>query len=128
MSIKTVILYAILLISSIGGNSMELDSLILNENTVELGDKEKERECSDFLRIFANATRHYSSCIVKYAKPVRICERCTKQYTRVLRLNPISYNQSTCVSDLIRSERFQILLKVYDFQTGVWEDGNCRSK
>ena len=85
-------------------------------------------ECDSFLRLFANTTKEFDLCAVKHAKPLRFCEKCTKEYTDLLAANPVKYHDSNCVKDLVRSERFQIVMKVYDFQTGLWHSAHCDSK
>ena len=85
--------------------------------------KDIKTECGAFLRMFAQTTQHFNWCAVEHAKPLRFCEKCTKQYTDLLKQNPIAFNDSNCVKDLVKSERFQIVMKVCDFQTGLWREG-----
>ena len=122
----SVLYVAILFISYSGCNETANDVPCYNELT-NAGNNIKT-ECACFLRFFANATQHFNWCIVKHARPLRMCEKCTEQYSRLLERNPVNFNSSRCVDELIRSERFQVVMKVYDFQTGLWESAHCESK
>ena len=105
------------------GNNIEYfnDSLTNTGNSIKT-------ECASFLKKFANATQRFNWCVVKHAKPLRMCEKCTAQYGQLLINDPVEFNSSNCVNDLIKSERFQVVMKVYDFQTGLWESAHCSSK
>lgn len=105
------------------GNNIEY----FNESLTNTGNSIRT-ECACFLKMFANATQQFNLCIVKHAKPLRMCEKCAAQYSRLLKRDPVDFNSSNCVDDLIRSERFQVVMKVYDFQTGLWESAHCASK
>lgn len=102
----------------------------INTNNVNLASSanlgsEIKIECSSFLRLFANATQRFNWCAVRHAKPLRFCEKCTKEYSDLLERNPVKFNDSRCVDDLVRSEKFQIVTRVYDFQTGLWDAAHC---
>ena len=119
-----------LFISYSGCSEMDNDALFFNES-FENSDKSHKTECAHILSMFANATQHFNWCVVKHAKPLRMCEKCTSQYSILLTRNPVagSYpNSSHCVDELIRSERFQVVMKVYEFQTGLWDSAHCESK
>ena len=105
------------------GNNVEY----FNDPLTNTGNSIKT-ECACFLKLFANATQHFNWCVVKHAKPLRMCEKCAAQYRRLLKRDPVKFNSSSCVDDLVRSERFQVVMKVYDFQTGLWGSANCASK
>ena len=116
----------ILFISYSGSSETNNDALYFNE-WFENGGNHIKTECANFLRMFANATKHFNWCIVRNAKPLRMCEKCTSQYSRLLTKNPVGSNpnSSHCVDELIRSERFQVVMKVYEFQTGLWDSAHC---
>jgi hypothetical protein len=122
-----VVYVTVLFISYSGSNETGNNVLYSNDSLGNVG-KSIKRECASFLKLFANATQHFNWCIVKHAKPLRMCEKCTAQYSTLLKRNPVNFNSSVCVDDLVKSERFQVVMKVYDFQTGLWESAHCGSK
>ena len=103
-------------------------TFFFNNSLTNRGNHIIKRECASFLNEFANATQHFNWCMVKHAKPLQICEKCLAQYSWLLNKNPLNFNSSQCVSDLVTSERFQVVMKVYDFQTGLWASAHCDSK
>ena len=115
-----------LFISYSGCTEADTDALYFNES-FENGGNHMKIECAYFLRMFANATQHFNRCIVRNAKPLRMCEKCTSEYSTLLTRNPVGSNpnSSHCVDELVRSERFQVVMKVYEFQTGLWDSAHC---
>ncbi|XP_028414089.1 osteopetrosis-associated transmembrane protein 1-like [Dendronephthya gigantea] len=115
----------IFFISHSGSNEVKSILYFNNSYVWESMGNHIKRECASFLKEFANATQKFNLCIVKHAKPLRMCEECTGQYSWLLEKNPLGFNSSHCVFDLVRSERFQVVMKVYDFQTGIWKSAHC---
>jgi hypothetical protein len=129
MLIFSLLHVVVLFVNLSSGNETYNHAFYFDELLENLGNRIKT-ECAYFLKTFANATQHFNWCVVKHAKPLRMCEKCTSQYTGLLKRNPVSSNpnSSHCVDELVRSERFQVVMKVYQFQTGLWDSAHCESK
>ena len=127
MSSYSVIWAVILFLSSSGCKKTDNKLCYFNESMLGTGDTIKT-QCEFFLKFFANVTQHFNWCVVQHAQPLRMCEKCARQYEYLTKHDPVAFNSSFCVDQLIKSERFQVVMKVYDFQTGLWENAHCQSK
>ena len=73
-------------------NETTNNSCCNNSLTSDLGRRIKT-ECACFLKLFANATQRFNLCLVKHAKPLRMCEKCALQYSEVVARNPCEIQQ-----------------------------------
>lgn len=87
--------------------------------------------CIQLLREFANNSANLSSCLAGVAWPVRVCQRCYKEYAQLKATmnkigNPMQ-NSSTlsCGTTLLRSDRVQVIVQLNKVFDDVWSDSKC---
>ncbi|CAI9563224.1 unnamed protein product [Staurois parvus] len=89
--------------------------------------------CIQILHEFANNSGDLSSCLASMAWPVRVCQHCYKEYAQIkATMNKIGsplQNSSTvsCGTTLLRSDRVQVIVALYNFFDDVWTASKCAS-
>ncbi|XP_078398657.1 osteopetrosis-associated transmembrane protein 1 [Cetorhinus maximus] len=84
--------------------------------------------CRQLLLGFARSGSALICCVARNARPVRICEECTFQFRNLweafANISESSGNVS-CSKQLLRSDRLQIVLNMYNYLQTIWTDSMC---
>ncbi|GCC28213.1 hypothetical protein chiPu_0006642 [Chiloscyllium punctatum] len=84
--------------------------------------------CRQLLWDFAQSSASLISCVVKNARPVRLCEECTPQFQSLWEaFANISKNSGnvSCSKQLLRSDRLQLVLNMNNYLRKIWTDSMC---
>ncbi|XP_048387246.1 osteopetrosis-associated transmembrane protein 1 [Stegostoma tigrinum] len=84
--------------------------------------------CRQLLWDFAQSSASLVSCVVKNARPVRVCEECTSQFHILWEaFANISKNSGnvSCSKQLLRSDRLQLVLNMNNYLEKIWTDSMC---
>ncbi|NP_001279106.1 osteopetrosis-associated transmembrane protein 1 precursor [Callorhinchus milii] len=87
-----------------------------------------DESCRELLRDFANSCASLVDCALKNARPVRLCEDCIPQFHNFWgNFDNISKSSGniSCSTQLLRSDRLQLVLKLYRFLQEIWSKSNC---
>ncbi|XP_059838974.1 osteopetrosis-associated transmembrane protein 1 [Hypanus sabinus] len=84
--------------------------------------------CRQLLNEFGESCSTLLSCLVKNARPVRVCERCFSHFNNFSdvydKIAKDSGNVS-CTAQLLRSDRLQIVLNTQKSLRTIWTDAQC---
>ncbi|XP_072911978.1 osteopetrosis-associated transmembrane protein 1 [Hemitrygon akajei] len=98
-----------------------MDSELLEDGAVN-------PRCRQLLNEFGESCSTLLSCLVKNARPVRICERCFSLFNNFGdvydKISKDSENVS-CSTQLLRSDRLQIVLNTQKSLRTIWTDAQC---
>ncbi|XP_043860004.1 osteopetrosis-associated transmembrane protein 1 isoform X2 [Dromiciops gliroides] len=93
---------------------------------------ELEPECRELLLDFANSSAELTGCLVRSARPVRLCQNCFQLFQQVTgKMDNISRavgNMSeshNCAKSLLMSDRMQIVVILSQFFNTTWQEANC---
>ncbi|XP_074166255.1 osteopetrosis-associated transmembrane protein 1 [Sminthopsis crassicaudata] len=93
---------------------------------------ELEPECRELLLDFANSSAELTGCLVRSARPVRLCQSCFPLFQQVTsKMDNISRavgNMSeshNCAKNLLMSDRMQIVVILSEFFNATWQEANC---
>ncbi|KAJ6651335.1 hypothetical protein lerEdw1_021067 [Lerista edwardsae] len=93
-----------------------------------------EPECRELLAAFANSSVKMISCLVRSARPVKVCQNCYRQYHEVeeqleniSRVVGNSSECNSCAKSLLMSDRLQVVVLLSKFFTSTWKKANCAS-
>lgn len=88
--------------------------------------------CRELLLDFARSSAELTGCLVRSARPVRICQACFPLFqqvvvkmdniSRAVENTSVSHN---CDRSLLMSDRMQIVLILSEFFNSTWEKANC---
>ncbi|XP_030044895.1 osteopetrosis-associated transmembrane protein 1 [Microcaecilia unicolor] len=87
--------------------------------------------CQLVLGEVANSSAGLSQCLVRFARPVRLCLGCRAQFQELSRLlsnvsaAPQNTSESSCAANLLRSDRLQLILSLTEFFNKTWKDAKC---
>ncbi|XP_054991040.1 osteopetrosis-associated transmembrane protein 1 [Sorex araneus] len=88
-------------------------------------------ECRELLLDFANSSAELTGCLVRSARPVRVCQTCyplfqqvTSKMDNITRARNASESPN-CARSLLMSDRMQIVLILSEFFNSTWEKANC---
>ncbi|GAB1295069.1 Osteopetrosis-associated transmembrane protein 1 [Apodemus speciosus] len=91
-----------------------------------------EPECRELLMDFANSSAELTACMVRSARPVRLCQTCYPLFQQVaIKMDNISRNvrntseSQRCAGSLLTADRMQIVLMVSEFFNSTWQEANC---
>uniref|UniRef100_A0A7M4FR84 Osteoclastosis associated transmembrane protein 1 n=1 Tax=Crocodylus porosus TaxID=8502 RepID=A0A7M4FR84_CROPO len=91
-----------------------------------------EPECRELLAGFASSCAALSGCLVRSARPVRLCQSCyhtfravTEQLDNITRAVGNSSKSYNCAKSLLMSDRLQIIVVLSEFFNKTWEEANC---
>ncbi|KAM5256524.1 osteopetrosis-associated transmembrane protein 1 [Ctenodactylus gundi] len=89
-------------------------------------------ECREMLRDFANSSAELTGCLVRSARPVRLCQACHPLFHQVVsKMDNISRavgNSSegpSCARSLLMADRMQIVVVLSEFFNTTWQEANC---
>ncbi|XP_036920885.1 osteopetrosis-associated transmembrane protein 1 [Sturnira hondurensis] len=89
-------------------------------------------ECRELLLDFANSSAELTGCLVRGARPVRLCQTCYPLFQQVAsKMDNISravQNTSeshSCARSLLMADRIQIVLILSEFFNSTWQKANC---
>ncbi|XP_051881401.1 osteopetrosis-associated transmembrane protein 1 [Pristis pectinata] len=86
------------------------------------------QRCRQLLAEFGDSCKALVGCAVKNARPVRICEKCLSLFhdfwDAFANISKDSGNVS-CSTQLLRSDRLQIVLKTQKFLQQLWTGSQC---
>ncbi|XP_067402662.1 osteopetrosis-associated transmembrane protein 1 [Emydura macquarii macquarii] len=88
-------------------------------------------ECRELLLGFANSSVGLAGCLVRSARPVRLCRSCYRHFQSVTeQLENITRavgnsSESNCAKSLLMSDRVQIVVILSQFFNSTWEKANC---
>lgn len=104
-----------------------LTVLLVNISWISCQDQEEG--CTEELNLLADSVSNFTRCAVDQAAPFRFCSLCHQEFDIVRDVKNIIYNKHYgCVKELVESERYQIVKRVYDFAITMWEGSYCYSK
>ncbi|XP_077158741.1 osteopetrosis-associated transmembrane protein 1 [Paroedura picta] len=127
-------------VRALGGWRLPLSLELLDEaedlsrlGRESLGDLlELEPECRELLAAFASSSVALTGCLVRSARPVRLCQNCYRQFREINdQLENISRavgntsQSSKCAKSLLMSDRLQIVVLLSKFFNDTWEKANC---
>ncbi|XP_053315927.1 osteopetrosis-associated transmembrane protein 1 [Spea bombifrons] len=85
--------------------------------------------CSHLLIEFANSSAALSECLVKNARPVRLCQKCRHEYVQLRavmdNITQKQNNTDICAQLLLQSDRVHVLVILNEFFQNTWEDSKC---
>ncbi|XP_077018680.1 osteopetrosis-associated transmembrane protein 1 [Tamandua tetradactyla] len=91
-----------------------------------------EPECRELLLDFANSSAELTGCLVRSARPVRLCQTCYPLFQQVSsKMDNISRavgNSSEnhgCAKSLLMTDRMQIVVILSEFFKSTWQEANC---
>ncbi|XP_012859971.1 osteopetrosis-associated transmembrane protein 1 isoform X1 [Echinops telfairi] len=89
-------------------------------------------ECRELLLDFANSSAELTGCLVRSARPVRLCQTCYPLFQQVSdKMNNISRTvgntseSHSCARSLLMTDRVQIVVILSEFFNSMWKDANC---
>ncbi|XP_047415623.1 osteopetrosis-associated transmembrane protein 1 [Sciurus carolinensis] len=89
-------------------------------------------ECQELLLDFANSSAELTGCLVRSARPVRLCQTCYLLFQQVVsKMDNISRavgntsESQNCVRSLLRADRMQIVVILSEFFNTTWKEANC---
>ncbi|XP_010987912.2 osteopetrosis-associated transmembrane protein 1 [Camelus dromedarius] len=89
-------------------------------------------ECRELLLDFANSSAELTGCLVRGARPVRLCQTCYPLFQQVAnKMDNISRavgNSSeslSCARSLLMADRVQIVVILSEFFNSTWQKANC---
>ncbi|KAM9154980.1 osteopetrosis-associated transmembrane protein 1 [Pangshura tecta] len=88
-------------------------------------------ECRELLVGFANSSVRLTGCLVRSARPVRLCQSCYRHFQSVTeQLENITRavgnsSESNCAKSLLMSDRVQLVVILSQFFNSTWEKANC---
>uniref|UniRef100_A0A8C8VKG5 Osteoclastogenesis associated transmembrane protein 1 n=1 Tax=Pelusios castaneus TaxID=367368 RepID=A0A8C8VKG5_9SAUR len=88
-------------------------------------------ECRELLHDFANSSARLVGCLVRSARPVRLCQSCYRHFQSVTgRLDNITRavgnsSETNCAKSLLMSDRLQIVVILSQFFNSTWEKASC---
>ncbi|XP_006205691.1 osteopetrosis-associated transmembrane protein 1 [Vicugna pacos] len=89
-------------------------------------------ECRELLLDFANSSAELTGCLVRGARPVRLCQTCYPLFQQVAnKMDNISRavgNSSeslSCARSLLMADRVQIIVILSEFFNSTWQKANC---
>uniref|UniRef100_A0A3Q1LUZ5 Osteoclastosis associated transmembrane protein 1 n=1 Tax=Bos taurus TaxID=9913 RepID=A0A3Q1LUZ5_BOVIN len=89
-------------------------------------------ECRELLLDFANSSAELTGCLVRGARPVRLCQTCYPLFQQVAnKMDNISRavgNSSeshSCARSLLMADRMQIVVILSEFFNSTWQKANC---
>ncbi|XP_015282967.1 PREDICTED: osteopetrosis-associated transmembrane protein 1 [Gekko japonicus] len=93
---------------------------------------ELEPECRELLAAFTNSSVKLTGCLVRSARPVRLCQNCYRQFREIndqleniTRAVGNTSESSKCAKSLLMSDRLQIVVILSKFFNDTWEKANC---
>ncbi|XP_072499089.1 osteopetrosis-associated transmembrane protein 1 [Notamacropus eugenii] len=93
---------------------------------------ELEPECRELLLDFADSSAELTGCLVRSARPVRLCQNCFQLFQQVAgKMDNISRavgnisETHNCAKSLLMSDRMQIVVILSEFFNTTWKDANC---
>ncbi|KAK2502740.1 hypothetical protein MC885_017714 [Smutsia gigantea] len=91
-------------------------------------------ECRELLLDFARSSAELTRCLVRSARPVRLCQTCYPLFQQVARkMDNISRavgNTSEshgCARSLLMADRVQIVVILSEFFNSTWQKANCEN-
>uniref|UniRef100_A0A452QIJ0 Osteoclastogenesis associated transmembrane protein 1 n=1 Tax=Ursus americanus TaxID=9643 RepID=A0A452QIJ0_URSAM len=92
-------------------------------------------ECRELLLDFANSSAELTGCLVRSARPVRLCQTCYPLFQQVAnKMDNISRavgntsESHSCARSLLMADRMQIVVILSEFFNSTWQKANCASK
>ncbi|KAG8522082.1 Osteopetrosis-associated transmembrane protein 1, partial [Galemys pyrenaicus] len=89
-------------------------------------------ECRELLLDFANSSAELTGCLVRSARPVRLCQTCYPLFQQVAsKMDSISRavgnasENHNCAKSLLMEDRVQIVVILSEFFNSTWEKANC---
>ncbi|KAM6184627.1 osteopetrosis-associated transmembrane protein 1 [Rhynchocyon petersi] len=89
-------------------------------------------ECRELLLDFANSSAELTGCIVRSARPVRLCQTCYSLFQQVNnKMDNISRavgnasESHSCAKSLLMTDRVQIVVILSEFFNSTWKEANC---
>ncbi|XP_006881232.1 PREDICTED: osteopetrosis-associated transmembrane protein 1 [Elephantulus edwardii] len=89
-------------------------------------------ECRELLLDFANSSAELTGCIVRSARPVRLCQTCYSLFQQVAnKMDNISRavgntsESQSCARSLLMTDRVQIVVILSEFFNSTWQEANC---
>ncbi|XP_007939020.1 osteopetrosis-associated transmembrane protein 1 [Orycteropus afer afer] len=89
-------------------------------------------ECRELLLDFANSSVELTGCIVRSARPVRVCQTCYSLFQQVAnKMDNISRavrntsESHSCARSLLMADRVQIVVILSEFFSSTWREANC---
>nr|XP_056712705.1 osteopetrosis-associated transmembrane protein 1 [Euleptes europaea] len=93
---------------------------------------ELEPECRQLLAAFADGSVELTGCLVRSARPVRLCQNCypyfrelNERLENITRAAGNTSDSSKCAKSLLMSDRLQIVVLLSKFFNDTWEKANC---
>ncbi|XP_066469290.1 osteopetrosis-associated transmembrane protein 1 [Tiliqua scincoides] len=91
-----------------------------------------EPECRELLAAFANSSVRMIGCLVRSARPVKVCQNCYRLYHEVMeqlenitRVVGNTSESNPCAKSLLMSDRLQIVVILSKFFANTWNKANC---
>ncbi|XP_075453683.1 osteopetrosis-associated transmembrane protein 1 isoform X2 [Ascaphus truei] len=86
--------------------------------------------CARLLVDYANSSAALSGCLVRRARPVRLCQGCYLEYVQLRAImksiaDPLQNKTLSCETSLLQSDRVQVVVILNDFFEQTWTDSKC---
>ncbi|XP_053448097.1 osteopetrosis-associated transmembrane protein 1 [Nycticebus coucang] len=89
-------------------------------------------ECRELLLDFANSSAELTGCLVRSARPVRLCQTCYPLFQQVVsKMDNISRavgntsESHSCARSLLMADRIQVVVVLSEFFNTTWKEANC---
>ncbi|XP_007535529.1 osteopetrosis-associated transmembrane protein 1 [Erinaceus europaeus] len=93
---------------------------------------ELDPECRELLLDFSNSSAELTGCLVRSARPVRLCQTCYPLFQQVAhKMDNISRvvgntsDSHSCARSLLMADRMQVVVILSEFFNSTWEKANC---
>lgn len=90
---------------------------------------EVSNQCLELLHSFTIKCVSHVDCTLRHARPVRVCENCYQDFSNLQEIYRNISQESlvnvSCRDTLLRSDRLQVIVSVYEFLNGFWGKSEC---
>ncbi|XP_041107218.1 osteopetrosis-associated transmembrane protein 1 [Polyodon spathula] len=94
-----------------------------------LDELEVGNQCQELLYSFTIKCVSLVDCTLRHARPVRVCENCYQNFNNLQEIYRNISQESlvnvSCRDTLLRSDRLQVIVSVYEFLNGLWGKSEC---
>ncbi|XP_064412370.1 osteopetrosis-associated transmembrane protein 1 [Latimeria chalumnae] len=93
---------------------------------------ELDERCRQLLQDFADSGMAFTGCILRHARPVRLCQACfssfltlSDKYKNITKDVEKTSGNISCAESLLQFDRVQVLVLFYDFMENMWGNSKC---
>jgi len=88
-------------------------------------DEKIEIMCNEMLLQYSADASKFTNCIATNARPIRMCRKCAQEYVNSTNSYLTIKRSVDCASVILDADRLQVIQKLYDDTTLIWNKANC---